>query len=339
MKSGRKRFAFGAGLAISAFFLFLAFRGLQPEQFFSSLSEVNPPLLLSALLIYLLAVVVIALRWQFLLRAIKAVPLAALSQLVFIGYMGNNAYPLRAGDALRIALLRRNFQVPLLPATTVVVIERLFDGSVMLAFVLFSLLFIDLQAPEIEAMLGLTTPLFIAAMFLAFFLAAKPSLLRQFARLALARLPGRLGAMLARVSEDIITGLEGLRSPLQLAGAVISSFVTWGIEAATYWLVLHAFGLGGLEASYAVALLLVGAVNLAGLIPASPGQVGVSEFVVITILTALGIPKTTATGYAVVVHLVIWLPVTSLGFFFLLRQGLGWADIGRASDLESAAQG
>ena len=79
-----------------------------------------------------------------------------------------------------------------------------------------------------------------------------------------------------------------MRSPPFLLGAVISSFVTWGIEAGTYWLVMAALGF---EQNYAVALLLVGAVNLAGLIPASPGQVGVNEFVIITILTALGRPN------------------------------------------------
>ena len=334
MKSDKKRLAFIAGMAISAAFLFLAFRGLQPEQFWSSLSEVNLLYLPMAAIIYFLAVVIIALRWQFLLRAVKLVPLKALSQLVFIGYMGNNVYPLRAGDALRIALLRRNHQVPLMRSTTVVVIERLFDGSVMVGFILFSLLFIDLQSTTVETITAVTAPLFAAAMLVAVFLAANPNLLRSFVLLVIRILPQSLGSIVARISEDVIAGLEALRNPLYLVGAIISSIVTWSIEAGTYWLVIFAFGL---ELNYAVALLLVGAVNLAGLIPASPGQVGVNEFVVIAILTALSLPVATATAYAVVTHLVIWLPPTVVGFVLLLRQGMGWADIRGASDLESAA--
>lgn len=334
MTSDKKRLAFIAGMAISAAFLFLAFRGLQPEQFWSSLSEVNLLYLPMAAIIYFLAVVIIALRWQFLLRAVKLVPLKALSQLVFIGYMGNNVYPLRAGDALRIALLRRNHQVPLMRSTTVVVIERLFDGSVMVGFILFSLLFIDLQSTTVETITAVTAPLFAAAMLVAVFLAANPNLLRSFVLLVIRILPQSLGSIVARISEDVIAGLEALRNPLYLVGAIISSIVTWSIEAGTYWLVIFAFGL---ELNYAVALLLVGAVNLAGLIPASPGQVGVNEFVVIAILTALSLPVATATAYAVVTHLVIWLPPTVVGFVLLLRQGMGWADIRGASDLESAA--
>ncbi len=331
---GKRRFGFIAGMIVSAGFLYLAFRGLQPEQFLDSLSRVDASILAAATLTYILAVIIIALRWQYLLRAIKLVPLTALSQLVFIGYMGNNVYPLRAGDVLRIYLLRRNHQVPLVRATTVVVLERLFDGSVMLSFILLSLLFIDVQSDAIAAITSLTAPLFVFALLVAFCLAAKPNLLRAVMRLVLRVLPHSLGSPLSRISEDIIVGLEGLRSPVYLLGAIVSSFVTWGIEAGTYWLVMGAFGL---ELNYAVALLLVGAVNLAGLIPASPGQVGVNEFVVITILSALGQPLAAVTAYAVVTHLVIWLAPTVIGFMLLIRQGMGWADIRRAGDRDSKA--
>lgn len=91
----------------------------------------------------------------------------------------------------------------------------------------------------------------------------------------------------------------------------------------------------GLELGYPVALLVVGTVNLAGLIPASPGQVGVYEFFASAVLTAVGIAQNTALAYAIVVHIVIWLPVTLVGFFFLVQYGLGWRAISNASELES----
>ena len=76
MNSGKRRLAFALSMAISAVFLVLAFRGLQPEQFLSSLTELDLPLLAVAAIVYFVAVVVIALRWQFLLRAVKRVPLS-----------------------------------------------------------------------------------------------------------------------------------------------------------------------------------------------------------------------------------------------------------------------
>ncbi len=332
----KRRLGFIAGMVISAGFLYLAFRGLHPEQFWSSLSEVDQPLLLVAALVYFLAMLIIALRWQILLRSVKRVPLAALFKLVAIGYMGNNVYPLRAGDGLRIVLLRREHQIALMRATTVIAVEHLYNGTTMIVFILLGLAAIDLESPTVEAIVGLTMPLVSIAIVAALFLAAKPALLRRLVRWAVTILPRSLGQAAQRLSEDVIAGLEGLRSPRHFLGALLVSFLTWGVEAGVYWLVMFAFGM---ELSYAVALLLVGAVNLAGLIPASPGQVGVNEFVVITILTALNQPVADATAYAVVTHLVIWLPPTLLGFLLLLRQGMGWSDIRRAGETKSSADG
>ena len=332
----KRRLAFIGGMLISAVFLALAFRGLQPEQFWARLGAVNLPILLSAAGIYFLAMLIIAWRWQILLHAVKRVPLLSLFQFVAIGYMGNNIYPLRAGDGLRIVLLRKKHQVALLRATTVIAVEHLFNGMTMIVFILVGLSAIDLQSATVEAIVGLTIPLVSIAILVTLLLAAKPALPRRIIRQASQFLPRAFGAAALRLSEDILAGLEGLRSPRHLLGALLVSFLTWGVEAGTYWLVMFAFGL---ELNYAVALLLVGAVNLAGLIPASPGQVGVNEFVVISILTALGLPAADATAYAVVTHLVIWLPPTALGFLLLLRQGMGWSDIRRASETESAPDG
>ena len=89
-----------------------------------------------------------------------------------------------------------------------------------------------------------------------------------------------------------------------------------------YWIVSFAFNL---HIPYTAALLVVGVVNLAGLIPASPGGFGVYEFFGVLALGAIGVDKTQATAFILVNHLVIWLPVTLVGFFILFRRGLNLA--------------
>ena len=333
MKKGSKRLATASGVIISLAFLYLAFRDLKAEQFWDSLRAVNIPLLLLAVPTYFLALTVIALRWQYLLRAVRLIPLRSLAELVTICYMGNGVYPLRAGEALRIYLLRRNHDVPLASATATVMVERAFDGVVMLSFIMFSLLFIDIQSAEVAAIVSIATPLFVGAVTVFFLLAAKPALLRGLMGALSRILPDRLATLINHVGDDMTSGLAGLRTPALLMGAIISSYVTWTIEAAVYWIVMFAFGL---DLSFAVALLVIGAVNLAGVVSAAPGQVGVYEFVVSAILVALGASAAIAASYAVVVHLVIWGPTTLFGFLLLLRQGMGFADIRRARELEQA---
>ncbi len=334
-RSTRTRWIVLVGLLISAIFLYLAFRGLQPRAFLNTLGTVNLPLLLAATAVYFVAVAIITLRWQFLLRAVAHVPLWPLTKIVAIGYMGNNVYPLRAGEALRIYLLKRNHGVIAAGSATTVVVERAFDGIVMLTFIIVSLLLLEIESPEIALVLNAAAPIFGLAVTAFFLLAAFPNLLSGLVRQIAKLLPHAIGDLLLRLSEGVLTGLGGLRSPLQLAGAVVASYATWAVEAVVYWIVMQAFGL---ELGYPVALLVVGTVNLAGLIPASPGQVGVYEFFASAVLVAVGIERETALAYAIVVHIVIWLPITLAGFAFLVQQGLGWRAITRANEMERRAE-
>jgi glycosyltransferase 2 family protein len=330
----RKRLAIAVGLLVSLFFLWLALGKLKPEEFFASLQNVQPEWIILGAIVYFGAVLVISLRWQFLLRPIQAVPLFSLARIVCVGYMGNNVYPLRAGEALRIYLLKRNHGVPVPRSTTVVIVERVFDGLVMLAFIFAALLTVQTQSDVINNVATFAAPIFFIAMLIFFILAAQPDLLRRFVRLLTRLLPGRLHEIAEHLSEEVIHGLEALRSPLNLVGAVISSFLSWGIEALVYWIVMRAFNF---DLPYAAALLVVGTVNLAGLLPAAPGNVGVYEFFVTAVLTTLGIAAESAAAYAIVVHIVIWLPVTLAGFVLLTRMGMSWTSVRKAKELETQA--
>jgi uncharacterized protein (TIRG00374 family) len=322
-----------AGLAISVIFLLAAFSGLNPAAVLDSIRSADLPLIVIAAAWYLVSIVIIAARWGFLLRAIKPVPLMNLVQLVFIGYMGNNVYPLRAGEILRIVLLQRNNSVPMARATTVIIIERVFDGLVMLTLIIVSLGFVNIASPEINAMLTVATPLFLIALVAFFVLAARPNLLRKLAEVLTRILPAKLRDITLHLTEEVIAGLEAFRTPVDLIGAIITSFASWMLGAISYMIVASAFGF---EINYGTALLLVGVINLAGLIPASPGQLGVFEFLTRLVLVAVGIgvSESVATAYALTIHLVIWLPATLIGFFYLARMGLGWAAIARARELE-----
>lgn len=329
--SKRQRIAVLVGIGISALFLWFAFRDLQPQAMLDEIGKTDPVLLVTGGGVYFLAVTVIALRWGFLLPAIT---LKHLFPLVAIGYMGNNVYPLRSGEALRVFLLYRNHRVPVIRGATTVVVERVFDGIVMLSFILLGLLLSGIASTDVQRVVTFAMPLFLVALAVFLLLAARPAALHTLLRWISRWLPDSLAAPIASVGEEIINGLSGLRSPAQLAGAIISSYLTWGIEAGVYWIVAFAFDL---DMSYWVMLVVVGTVNLAGLIPASPGQIGVFEFFVSAVLIAAGASETRAASYALVVHVIIWLPVTLVGFAFLAQQGLGWQAITQAHELEEKA--
>jgi len=326
--------AASVGILISAVFLWIAFRNLKPEDVLGVIQTANVAWLALATAVFFISALLIAWRWGFLLRSIKPVPLGYLMQLVMIGYMGNNVYPFRTGEILRIVLLQRYQQIAVARSTMTVIVERVFDGLVMLTFILISVNLLGISSPEIQAMARFGTPLFLLALAAFFVLAMRPNVLRRVLHLISRFLPGKLHTVIEHLGEEIITGLEGLRTPADLAGTVFASYASWGVQAILYWMVAFAFNL---DVNLATMFLVVGVVNLAGLVPASPGQIGVFEFFTGLVLTAVGVNETQAHAYALVVHVVIWLPVTLLGFYFLVRQGLGWDAITHAQELEQSA--
>ena len=134
-----KRWQFWAGLAISGVFLWLALGGLHLADVWQVLRTANLWWLIPGIAVYFVGVWARAWRWHYLLRPIKAISTNTMFPIVAIGYMGNNIYPARAGEVLRAFILRRRQGVPVSASLATIVVERIFDGVVMLMFVVFNL--------------------------------------------------------------------------------------------------------------------------------------------------------------------------------------------------------
>jgi hypothetical protein len=50
----------------------------------------------------------------------------------------------------------------------------------------------------------------------------------------------------------------------------------------------------------------------------------------IEVLKLYGVGENLAGAYTLVLHVALWLPITALGAFYMIREGLGWSDFGQA---------
>ena len=323
------------GLIVSAVFLYLGFRGLDLAQLWAVIQRIEPGWLLLAAAVYFLAAYIITWRWYYLLRPVKDVPPARLFPLVIVGYMGNNVYPFRVGEVIRAYLLNRREDAPIPATLTTILVERVFDGLTMLVFIFTALLFVEFDAPGIKSGILALTVVFVAALLVFFALALRPALARRLYTAILTRVaPAPVGERLIALADNLLDGLATLRSPRALALTFAASLLSWTVEASTYWIVLRAFPF---EASFFVVLLMVGLGNLATILPTTPGYVGTFHGVVVLVLQAFAVPQVDAAAYAVIMHAVIWLPVTLAGVLYLLGMGLGLGTFAQAEAAVSAA--
>ena len=134
-----KKWQFWLGLGISLFFVWLVVRGLDWSAFWETVTTAHYWWLIPGVAVYMVAVWARAWRWHYLLRPIKPISTNKMFPIVCIGYMGNNIYPARAGEVLRAVILKRREGVPVSASLATVIVERIFDGVVMLAFVFLNL--------------------------------------------------------------------------------------------------------------------------------------------------------------------------------------------------------
>jgi hypothetical protein len=321
-------------MAVSAMFLLWALLGLDLQQVAQYLKRGNYLWLIPSVAVYFLAVLVRTWRWDYLLRPLKRLPVKRLFPVVVIGYMGNNIFPFRIGELLRAYVLKRNEQVSISSSLATIVVERIFDGLTMLLFVFVALPTLPTLPDSLRAIIVFGGVLFLSALVVFLFLAAKPALAaRLYTPLIDRLLPKRYGVKLRGFIERFMLGLAALRDVRQVLMIFFTSILIWLLETGKYWFVMHAFEM---DLSYITLMLMNGIVNLATTLPAAPGYLGTFDTPGIAVLVAFGVGRELATAYTLVLHAALWLPVTLLGFFFMIREGLRWGDLTQATHLRES---
>lgn len=316
------------GFAVSAFFVYLALDGLNLSEVWQNMQSANYIWLIPGVAVYFVAVWARTWRWHYMLRPIKSIPLKRLFPVVVIGYMGNNVYPFRAGEVIRAWVLKRNEDVQISASLATIIVERIFDGLVMLLFVFVALPFAPIPAPFDTVVIWMTA-LFFGALLVFFALALKPAFTRKLYTAIAARVIPAEGVRnkLVGIADRFFDGLAALRSPIDMFWIMAASTLTWLTETGKYWFVMHAFDF---EVSFFVLMLMTAVVNLATTLPSSPGYIGTFHEPGIEILKAFGADGNIAASYTLVLHAALWLPITLLGIYYMARQGLGWKDFRRA---------
>lgn len=332
--SPMKKWQFWLGVLLSILFLWLALRGLHLGDFWSAMAKANYWWIFPGVAVYFVGVWVRAWRWHYLLGPIKKISTNKMFPITTIGYMGNNIYPARAGEVLRAVILKRKEGVPVSASLATIIVERIFDGVVMLAFVFINL-------PELAKLTGSSgfvgniqqvavggTAAFIGALAVFLLAAMFPqTTIRVGDWFIVTLLPERMREKVRGIVHKFLDGLASLRSPVNVLMVFLTSVFIWLLETAKYWFVMHAFDF---SVSFFALMLMNGIVNLATTIPSAPGYIGTFDAPGIAVLTAYGIDQATAAGYTLVLHVALWVPITLVGAWFLTREGIKWSDSLRA---------
>jgi glycosyltransferase 2 family protein len=239
-----------------------------------------------------------AVRWQEFFRPLKRVGVWFLWAVAILGVACNLALPLRAGEFVRMQVLRKRTGLDLAQVLATILSEKLMDVVAFSAFlVLGMLLFSDARFlwPLAVLYIAVLTGGVVAARWLARHPEDKSRWTPE----------GRWRSWLAGQLGSLGTGLQSFRSRRSLAIVSVSSIAAWLTESIVYYACGRALGI---DLNPAVYLLIVVAATVAVSLPFTQAGVGVFEVAITGLMVAFGVDKSQAAAFAIVAHVMEALP-------------------------------
>jgi glycosyltransferase 2 family protein len=298
-----------SGLFATLAFTYLAFRGVDFGAAKQALGDSNPAWLAPALPVLGLAVFLRVLRWRYLFAPATRPSVSAATSAYLIGQFFNSILPLRAGEAARIVALSRLANGSRGETTATVLLERVYDVLVLLA-----LLFVlapwlpDVSWLGAAALVAIVGVVAFAAVIVVLAVYGDRPLLLLLTPLRI--IPAIRPERIAVVATNLGRGLAAVRSVRSGLTALVLTASSWVIMGISFWLITLAFPL---PHSPLAGILVVIATNLVQILPSAPAAVGVFEAATLVALASYGANRSIALSYAVVLHLVNFVPYLLLG--------------------------
>jgi glycosyltransferase 2 family protein len=241
--------------------------------------------------------------------------------------------PLRAGEVVRVYVLGRKLREAdrttgvqsFWLVTATVVVERVLDS---LAIVLMlAVLVLTIPVPRVvEWAAGVLFAVDVVGVSALVLIARAPGFCRRLLARLTARWPAAARTIMA-IFDTGLRGLDGIRTPSHAPRLVLWTALVWLLPATAAWAMLRAVHL---DLPFGAGWTVLAFVGVGVSVPSAPGYVGVFHAAATAALEVFGVPRSTALAYALLFHASAIVPITLVGWLFLLREHVSLGEARRA---------
>ncbi len=318
-KSGQLKYWLLLALLVSGLFLYLSLRGIEWEKLWAVLLSVQLFWLLPLWLGLLVFVWLTGVRWNVLLLPQRRLGWWESAPALMAGFAGNNIFPARIGEVLRVVMLSRAKQLSFTGVLTTVAADRLFDVLAIVWLALATLPFLPPLPDTLRLGSAFLLPLAVVTLVSMMALVWRPqattSLWKAFKRW----LPGRVAHKGDTLLNQLLQGMQALRLPKNLTWVCLLSIFKWAAYGA---MIICSMAAIGKAIPFQQAILVLSTVTFLSSFPSLPGFIGVTQLGFLLALEWLGISKEEAFAGSVVFWLGQWVPLTIIGGGIALTQYL-----------------
>lgn len=306
--------------------MYLAFRGID---FNGLLVELQRTKYIYAILGMLIGTVfgsyIRALRWKYLLNPLKEnIGIGNLFSAVMIGYMMNILIP-RAGEVSRPVVLAKKENISKASAFGTIVVERVFDMLSM--FIVFGLCILyyrqkisdtfgEYNIEMISLYFSIAILLFVALIILMLFNLEKSEYIVE--KITSKILPAKYQEKIHKIFFSLINGFLFIKYPKYYFKIFLLTVAQWVAYAFSSFITFYAFDI---NLSFIDANLILVMMSFAQTLPLPGNSAGTFHlFVKMTMVNIFGINPETAIGYATISHLLGFICLLIIGFYYSIKE-------------------
>ena len=258
-------------------------------------------------------------RWRLMLLPLGADPGPRVHAATFLGGIAlNNLLPLRAGDIARVVAFQPLLGAPHGALIGVLVLERVLDLLLLLA--LLAMLALTMPIGMLPpALSGPLAVMVVAAACAGLAVLAFAAPLAMLVGSLVRRVERPLARRVLRLGLGALETIAAQTGGGRLVRLVGLTALAWLLEGGLYVVAAQALHIATpLQAGYFAFALA----TLSTLIPSSPGYFGTFHVFAMIAAQAFGASASDAAAFAIVTHMLHWLPVTLAGIAALLGLSL-----------------
>lgn len=288
---------------------------VHPREIFANLTMRDWRWASAAIFIDILTYLTQGWRWKLLLKPVGNLAALRATQAIYAGLFTSEVLPLRVGELVRAYLASRWLSVRFGTVIPSMAVERVLDGIWLALGIGAAAVFAPLPPRLMEA-----ADIFGAAVLVCTALFIYLAYRYRYGRPLDTRSATGIKSFIAIVA----SGFREIAVSRQLWFAIPISLLMLGLQCLAFWMVMLGYGF---NFSFWIGATVFLVVHLGTAIPNAPANLGSYQFFTVVGLTLFGVDKAVATGFSIVVFLVMTIPLWLIGFFALARTGMSLASV------------
>ena len=310
------------GTSISLFCFFIFFNKIDDlGKVIEIVTSVDFFIILFGFLIYFFSIYFRTLRWNSIFENKIKIKLTSLSRIVISGYMFNNLLPARLGELARIYhfnLVKRIDKSYLLGT---ILAERITDVIALFIFIGAGIFFVpkDLLI-NLSDELGVNINLIylfliLIGLSIVFFVLMQ---FKTYRKIMTAFIPkfNFINDKILSIVDSFFKGLFNLDKN-KIINIIFLALIIWIIEFSMFYIVETQIELN-LDNTFLAIVFFGVFANLSGIVPSTSGGWGPFELIGTIVLISFGADRESAAAFTIIVHLILWLPISIIGLICFL---------------------